>query len=89
VRPYLLCCLTYYIIISEGATVIDIFAKWIDGKIVCVPRKKRGMSKGEYLRTLHACEELNNAEKEKGRGCASSPHDQKMISRGRTSTSTR
>ena len=41
--------------------MIDIFAKWIDGKIVCVPKKKRGMSKGEYIRAASAALELNAA----------------------------
>jgi len=39
--------------------MIDIFAKWKDGKLVCVPKKRRGMTKGEYLRALAACERLN------------------------------
>jgi len=39
--------------------MIDIFAKWKDGKLVCVPKKRRGMTKGEYLRALAACESLN------------------------------
>ena len=41
--------------------MIDIFAKWIDGKIVCVPKKRRGMSKGEYIRAASAALELNAA----------------------------
>jgi hypothetical protein len=40
--------------------MIDIFAKYIDGQFVFTPKKRRGMSKGEYLRALAACERLNN-----------------------------
>ena len=39
--------------------MIDIFARWVDGRLVCEPKKRRGMSKGEYLRALHACQEMN------------------------------
>lgn len=39
--------------------MIDIFAKYIDGQFVFTPKKRRGMSKGEYLRALAACERLN------------------------------
>lgn len=39
--------------------MIDIFARWVDGILVCEPKKRKGMSKGEYLRALHTCEDLN------------------------------
>jgi len=39
--------------------MIDIFARYIDGKIVCEPMKRRGMTRGEYLRALSRCNELN------------------------------
>lgn len=39
--------------------MIDIFARYIDGDFVFEPMKRRGMSKGEYLRALAACERLN------------------------------
>jgi len=39
--------------------MIDIFAQYIDGILVCTPKKRRGMTKGEYLRALSACEGLN------------------------------
>jgi len=41
--------------------MIDIFAKWKDGDLVCVPKKRRGMSKGEYLRAAHVCLRFNEA----------------------------
>ncbi len=41
--------------------MIDIFAKWKDGDLVCVPKKRRGMSKGEYLRAAHVCLRFNAA----------------------------
>ena len=39
--------------------MIDILARYIDGEFVFTPKKRRGMSKGEYLRALAACERLN------------------------------
>ena len=39
--------------------MIDIFAKWKDGDLVCVPKKRRGMSKGEYLRAAQVCLQFN------------------------------
>ncbi len=39
--------------------MIDIFARYIDNKIVFEPRKRRGMSKGEHLRAVSACQRLN------------------------------
>jgi len=39
--------------------MIDIFARYIDNKIVFEPRKRRGMTKGEYLRAVSACNRLN------------------------------
>ena len=39
--------------------MIDIFAKWKDGDLVCVPKKRRGMSKGEYLRAAYVCLRFN------------------------------
>ena len=39
--------------------MIDIFARYIDGDFVFEPMKRRGMSKGEYLRAVAACERLN------------------------------
>lgn len=39
--------------------MIDIFARYIDGEFVFEPMKRRGMSKGEYLRAVAACERLN------------------------------
>ena len=39
--------------------MIDIFARYIDGDFVFEPMKRRGMSKGEYLRAVEACKRLN------------------------------
>ena len=39
--------------------MIDIIAKWVDGKLLCGPKKRRGMTKGEYLRAVHVCREFN------------------------------
>ena len=39
--------------------MIDIFARYIDGDFVFEPMKRRGMSKGEYLRAVAACKRLN------------------------------
>ena len=39
--------------------MIDIFARYIDGILVCEPMKRRGMTKGEYLRAVAACARLN------------------------------
>ena len=39
--------------------MIDIFAKWKDGDLVCVPKKRRGMSKGEYLKAAYVCLRFN------------------------------
>lgn len=39
--------------------MIDIFARYIDGDFVFEPMKRRGMSKGEYLRAVAACARLN------------------------------
>ena len=39
--------------------MIDIFARYIDGDFVFEPMKRRGMSKGEYLRAVEACRRLN------------------------------
>ena len=39
--------------------MIDIFARYIDGEFVFEPMKRRGMSKGEYLRAVEACRRLN------------------------------
>ena len=39
--------------------MIDIFARYIDGEFVFEPMKRRGMSKGEYLRAVAACKRLN------------------------------
>ena len=39
--------------------MIDIFARYIDGEFVFEPMKRRGMSKGEYLRAVAACRRLN------------------------------
>lgn len=39
--------------------MIDIFARYIDGQFVFEPMKRRGMSKGEYLRAVAACARLN------------------------------
>ena len=39
--------------------MIDIFARYIDGEFVFEPMKRRGMSKGEYLRAVAACQRLN------------------------------
>ena len=39
--------------------MIDIFARRVDGKLICEPKKTRGMTKGEYLRALSMCNELN------------------------------
>ena len=39
--------------------MIDIFARYIDGDFVFEPMKRRGMSKGEYLRAVAACRRLN------------------------------
>ena len=39
--------------------MIDIFARYIDGILVCEPMKRRGMTKGEYLRALEASNKLN------------------------------
>ncbi len=39
--------------------MIDIFARYIDGQFVFEPMKRRGMTKGQYLRALAACERLN------------------------------
>ena len=39
--------------------MIDIFARYIDGDFVFEPMKRRGMSKGEYLRAVAACQRLN------------------------------
>ena len=39
--------------------MIDIFAKYIDGEFVFEPMKRRGMTKGQYLRAVAACERLN------------------------------
>ena len=39
--------------------MIDIFARYIDGQFVFEPMKRRGMTKGEYLRAVAACERLN------------------------------
>ena len=69
--------------------MIDIIAKWVDGKLLCGPKKRRGMTKGEYLRAVHVCQEFNKIELKKGRGCESPPHDQRMIFRGGTSASTK
>lgn len=42
--------------------MIDIFARWVDGKLVCEPKKRRGMTKGEYLRAVYASAKLNGDE---------------------------
>ena len=39
--------------------MIDIFAKWKDGNLVCVPKKRRGMSRAEYLRAAQVCLRFN------------------------------
>ena len=39
--------------------MIDIFARYIDGDFVFEPMKRRGMTKGEYLRAVAACARLN------------------------------
>ena len=39
--------------------MIDIFARYINGQFVFEPIKRRGMTKGEYLRAVAACERLN------------------------------
>ena len=39
--------------------MIDIFARYINGEFVFEPMKRRGMSKGEYLRAVAACQRLN------------------------------
>ena len=39
--------------------MIDIFARYIDGEFVFEPMRRRGMSKGEYLRAVAACRRLN------------------------------
>ena len=39
--------------------MIDIFARYIDGDFVFEPMKRRGMTKGQYLRALEACRRLN------------------------------
>lgn len=39
--------------------MIDIFARYIDGDFVFEPKRRRGMSKGEYLRAVAACQRLN------------------------------
>ena len=39
--------------------MIDIFARYIDGQFVFEPMKRRGMTKGQYLRALEACRRLN------------------------------
>ncbi len=39
--------------------MIDIFARYIEGEFVFEPMKRRGMSKGEYLRAVAACQRLN------------------------------
>ena len=39
--------------------MIDIFARYIDGDFVFEPMKRRGMTKGQYLRALEACKRLN------------------------------
>ena len=39
--------------------MIDIFAKWKDGELVCVPKKRRGMSRAEYLRAAQVCLRFN------------------------------
>ena len=45
--------------------MIDIFARWADGKLVCEPKKRRGMTKGEYLRAVYACEQMNKQDEKK------------------------
>ena len=54
--------------------MIDIFAKWKDGDLVCVPKKRRGMSKGEYLRALHICQQFNKIKLKKGADNKSTPN---------------
>ena len=46
--------------------MIDIFAKWKNGIIVCVPKKRKRMSKEDYQKALDACVRLNDIELKKG-----------------------
>lgn len=48
--------------------MIDIFARWVDGKLVCEPKKRRGMTKGEYLRAVYACEQMNKQDEKNPTG---------------------